>query len=564
VIPKRTVLLIVLSIVLISIAVRYPLVEHERNQTDSYFIHQLSYSIVDSGYAKWTFSAFSYVGYYPFSYPSGMPFLVAEVSSLTGLNIESCILLTDFVLASVFCLACFVLARQFLRRPEYVLLATLLVTLGSRFVDTSYWNASARVPFVVLFTLVVFVSFRAAAMGQKRLFILAGILAVGCLAMHHMAVLLVLFGVGYLLAAFETFYFLERFSLHRRRMAVAFNVVSGLSIVVFVVGFSGRFGIPGFSSFEKTYLLDINPTALSIILNMAASYTNQIGFILLFALMGMPSLFRSSRLTLETLFPLAVLIVFIPVMGSGLYVSMLLAPFIAILGTMWIAKLLMSSRRRFTVLSIIVLLIVSSVALPMWSTQRWNENEYPSGQTVNVDDQIFNDGTYLRVNFKGTAAISNVDTTTSELAAIGHVTFLGSGVWMALSGDVTRGDIARNLTWSAEPFPRNLYVWFEYPQQPSVNFFVLGLMISGVAFVKGSTSDQSLYYLNHPKLVVAVDSLRPSEYVDLYSINPATFLTEIERSTTEVDTTKANQQFSSYECYQTAELTLYLVQLPSW
>lgn len=558
-IPRRTVLLTVLSIVLIAIAVRYPLVEHERNQTDSYFIHQLSYSIVDSGYAKWTFSAFSYVGYYPFSYPSGMPFLVAEVSSLTGLNIESCILLTNFFLASVFSLTCFVLARQFLRRPEYVLLATLLVTLGSRFVDTSYWNASARGPFVVLFTLVVFVSFRAVAMGQSRLFILAGILAVGCLAMHHMAVLLVLFGIGYLLAAFETHYFLERFSLHRRRMAVAFNVVSGLSVVVFAVGFSERFGTPGFSSFEETSFLDINPTALSIILNMAASYTNQIGFILLFALMGIPSLFRSSRLSLETLFPLAVLIVFIPILGSGLYVSMLLAPFIAILGTMWIAKLLESSRRRLTVLSIIALLIVSSAALPIWSTQRWNEKEYLSGKTVNVDDQVFNDATYLRVNFKGNAAISNVDTTTSELAAIGHVTFLGSGLSMVLSGDVTREDIVKNLKWSDTPFPRNLYMWFEYPQQPSVDFFVLGLMIAGVGFAAGPQSSNGAtdYYLNHPKFVVAVDSLRPSEYVDLYSINHAGFLAEIERSTT-----NANQQFSSYECYQTAGLTLYLVQLP--
>ena len=555
-IPKRTVLLIVLSIVLISIAVRYPLVEHERNQADSYFIHQLSYSIVDSGYAKWTFSVLSYVGYYPFSYPSGMPFLVAEVSSLTGLNIESCILLINFVLASVFCLACFVLARQFLRKPEHVLLVTLLATLGSRFVDTSYWDASARGPFVVLFILVVFVSFRAVAMGQNRLFILAGVLAVGCLAVHHMAVLLVLFGVGYLLAAFETHYFLERFSLHRRRMAVAFNIVSVLTMVVFLVGFSGRFGIPGFSSYEKTHLLDINPTALSIILNMAASYTNQIGFILLFALMGIPSLIRSSRLSLETLFPLAVLIVFIPILGSGLYVSMLLAPFIAILGTMWIAKLLESSRRRLAVLSIIVLLIVSSAALPMWSTQRWNKNEYLSGETVSIDDQVFNDAAYLRVNFKDADAMSNAATTSSELAAFGHGTFLGSGISMVLSGDVIREDVLSNLTWSGEPFPRNLYVWFEYQQQPNVGFFVLGLMIQGVGFVEGSQSPQSAYYLNHPKFVVAVDSLRPSEYVDAYSISHAAFLEEIERSTTNAD-----RQFSSYECYQTAGLTLYLVQL---
>jgi hypothetical protein len=130
---------------------------------------------------------------------------------------------------------------------------------------------------------------------------------------------------------------------------------------------------------------------------------------------------------------------------------------------------------------------------------------------------------------------------------------------LVLSGDVTREDIVRNLTWSAAPFPRNLYVWFEYPQQPSVDFFVLGLMIAGVGFVVGPSSSHGAteYYLNHPKFVVAVDSLRPSEYGNFYSLTHARFPTEMERSTT-----YANQQFSSYECYQTAGSTLYLVQLP--
>ena len=558
-ISKKTVLLAVLAIILLAIAVRYPLVEHERNQTDSYFIHRLSYSIVDNGYAKWTFSALSYVGYYPFSYPSGMPFLTAELSTLTGLNMESSILLIDFVLASAFCLACFVLSRQFLRRPEYVLLATLLATLGSRFVDTSYWDASARGPFVVLFAFVIFASFRAVAMGQNRLFIIAGILAVGCLVMHHMVVLLVLFGAGYLMASFETYYLLERFSLHKRRIAVTYNIAAGLAFVVFVVGYSERLGITDFSDFQKTSLLDINPPALSIVLNMAASYTNQIGFILLIALAGIPSLFRSSRLSIETLYPFAVLIVFIPLLGSALYVSMLLAPFVAILGSMWIAKLMKSSRRRLAVLSIIVLLIVSSVALPIWSTQRWNGKEYLSGDTVAVGNQVFNDAAYLRAQFKGAAAISNVNTMVSELAATGHVNFLGSGIPTVLSGDVTRDEIEMNMTWSREPFPKNLYAWFEYPQQPYVDFFVLGLMITGVGFVVGPQSSHGAteYYLNHSKFVVAIDNLRPSEYVDLYSINDARFPSEIQRSTT-----NANQQFSSYECYQSAGLTLYLVQLP--
>ena len=559
VVSRRTVYLLLVALLLLSIVVRYPLVEHERNQADSYFIHGLSSSIRDNGYAKWTFSAFSYLGYYPFSYPSGMPFLLAEFSTLTGLNMESCILLVDFILASLFCLSCFVLSRQFLNRPEFVLLATLLVILGSRFVDTSYWNASARAPFVVLVSLVAFVSFRAGAMGQNRLFIIAGILVFGCMAMHHMAVLVALLGLGYLLAAFETHYLLGWFRLHKRWTAVVFNIAVSLVFGALIVGYLVRFEGLNLNELRQTSLFDINPPVLSIVLNLAASYTNQIGFILIFALVGIPSLFRSSRLSVETLFPIAVLIAFIPLLGNALYVSMVLSPFVAVLGTAWIAKLAATSRRKQVVISIVVVLIVSSAALPIWSTQRWNEREYLGGETVAVDCQVFNDGAYLRVQFGEAPAVSNVNSITAVLAATSHIIFLGSGISEVLGGDVTRQDVERNITWSEASFPRNLYVWFEYQQQANVNFYVLGLMIIGVSFVVGNQSFHSAteYYHSHPKFVVAVDNLRPSEYVDMYSVNHATFLTELKRSTS-----NANQQFSSYEFYQSEGLTLYLVQLP--
>ncbi|MFY9606099.1 MAG: hypothetical protein WAS24_05155, partial [Thermoplasmata archaeon] len=85
-VPRNTVLLLLLALILLSVAVRYPLVEHERYQTDSYYIHYLSKTIADDGYAKWTFNSLSYIGYYPFSYPAGVPFLISELSSATGVS----------------------------------------------------------------------------------------------------------------------------------------------------------------------------------------------------------------------------------------------------------------------------------------------------------------------------------------------------------------------------------------------------------------------------------------------------------------------------------------------
>ncbi|MCU0852471.1 MAG: hypothetical protein MUC90_04340 [Thermoplasmata archaeon] len=166
---RRTVLLLLAVLLLISIGLRYPLVEHERYQTDSYYIHWLARTITDDGQAEWTLNPLSYVGYYPLSYPSGAPFLVAEVSVLTGTGIEFSILLISMLLGVMLCLGVFVMARSFLARDQFVILATLLAILGPRFLDTTYWDASARGPMVVLVVLTVFSFFRAEQMGQKSL-----------------------------------------------------------------------------------------------------------------------------------------------------------------------------------------------------------------------------------------------------------------------------------------------------------------------------------------------------------------------------------------------------------
>jgi hypothetical protein len=559
VVSKKTVLLALLVIVLVSIAIRYPMVEHERNQTDSYFMHLLSQSIVDNGYAKWTFHPLSYLGYYPFSYPSGAPFLLAEVSSLTGINMEASILLLDFMMAIMFALGVFGLARQFLRRPEYVLLATLFAAVGPRFVDTSTWDASARGLFVVLVTFAAFISFRAAATGQRNLFFVTGLVVIGCFATHHMAVLLLILALGYLMAAFLIHFALRRV-LPNKRGTVAASVL----LVVLVAGLVllsvlEYFEPLGFYALGEGGFFDINPPALSIVLNLAVSFTHQVGFVLLFAFLSVPYIFKNFRLRTETLYLIALPIAFVPLLGNSIYVSMLLSPFIAILGTEWFRRHRESSRRKLGVSCVLVLLIASSVALPVWSTHRWNSTEYLSGENVLLPDQVFNDANYMHSQVTGLPAISNDYVITNPLAATSGIAFLSSGIQMVLSGDINYDDIRRNVTWSGSDFPRNLYVWFEYPSQDIVGQNIFVLMVVGVVFVQSPQTyyHGATYFSTHPKLVVAVDNLWPTHYIDQYSINNSNFLVEIQRSTA-----MNHQEFSSYKNYQSEYLTLYLVELP--
>jgi hypothetical protein len=199
---KRVVLLLLFAFLLLTIAFRYPSVDHERYQADSYFIHLLSQSIMDDGNAAWIFSPFSYIGYYPLSYPSGTPFLLADLSLMTGLSVETSILLAGMLFGLMFCLAAFCIAREFIFESRFVLLATLFMISGSRFVDTTYWVGSARGPLVVLMILSLMVAFRASSTRRNLMVPTTILLIFGCLTLHHMAVLYFFFGAAFVLASF--------------------------------------------------------------------------------------------------------------------------------------------------------------------------------------------------------------------------------------------------------------------------------------------------------------------------------------------------------------------------
>ena len=559
VVSRRMVCLLLVVLALLSIAVRYPLVEHERNQTDSYSMHNMSQSIVDYGRAKWVFSSLSLIGYYPFSYPSGVPFLLAEVSSLTGLSVEVTILLVNSILGILFALGVFVLAQYFIRRQELVLLATFLSILGSRFIDTSYWCGSARSLVVVLMILFLFTLLRTSRGGLNRLLPVAVLFGFGSLASHHMAVLLILFGVAYTISAGQIHFLYPRLRLHKRRAAAVCNGLIGATIAVVVFGNQNYYNTLGFGGHEATSFFHSDTPLLSVIVNLSASYTNQIGFVLLFAVFGIPGLLRRSRLSMETLFPLVLLLAFIPVLASTLYVSMLLAPFVAILGVGAISRMFTSTKKKGFAVLVVAVLMASSIALPIWSVHRWNEREYRSGEIVETNNQLFNDAFYLRENAAGASAITNVYVLRPQLAAVGHMRFLGSSMFATLSGDIRPENVKHgDITWSEEVFPRNLINLLKPKSSPDFDSYISQLMRSGVNNL-GSFPDAKGYFSSHSRLLVAVDNTRPNRYVDSYDDSPAPFLTDIRNVTS---WSGGNQEFSSYTMYQSEGMTLYLVQLP--
>ena len=461
-------------IVLVSWAVRYPLVDHERYQTDSYFIHFLSRQVVEDGYAKWTLDPLSYFGYYPISYPSAVPFLYAEISQLTGADVEMSILLGNMVFTTIFALVAFCLSREFLNRVEYALLASLLVVLGPRLVDTTYWDGSARGPAVVLITLVVFMSLRYSRTSQMHLLSLVIPASVACFATHHMAVLLILYGAAYLFSSVSSHYSMRMISRRRRGLAVTTSAVGMTVIVLVVFSMLGLLKESFERSFGSTNFLSGESTGIAIVANMLVSYTQQIGLIILPAALGLVVTVWGKYFTVRSLMPMGILIAFIPVLGSTLYVSMLLAPFVVVLGLVGIAFMMRKSVAKSIALVLLLVIVASSVVLPLWSVSRWNTGEYSTGDVVEVDNGLFNDAAYLQSIAEHRYTIASGMGLSTKLSALTDAYLLGSGVQSIVNGDIGADELKDNVTLSESAFPNNLFSLFEFKQSHFIESYVLG------------------------------------------------------------------------------------------
>ena len=520
-------------LILISLTIRYPLVEHERYQTDSYFIHHLSESILTDGMAKWTYHPLSYVGYYPLSYPSGIPFLMAEFSTMSGLTVEQSILVFGLIISVLFCLAVFIMARHLVKKPELTILVTCFAILGSRFVDTTYWNGSARGPAVVMMILVVAVALRFSYSWNWKSLAICLSFIIGSFFIHHMTVLLLLFGVAYVITIITTRYVLAHLRTQKRSV-VALSVILTLTLIITMPFlFFDYFWESAIRGMAGSPLFETISGPIRILLIGATSYTNQIGFVLLFALAYVLTLFWRFNFNARILLPVFVISVLIPVFGETLYVSMILSPFVAVLGTLWFDYAFRRPRMRKSAMVILVALLVVSVGHPLWSMNRWNGVTFLSGDRVEVGNQVFNDATYLADIDDPIFGTCNSQTVEMWLQALSGVNFLsGIGVVLTLNGDVDPEEVSEAIDKSSYEFPRNIYNWYDYDEAPLVGRYVQSLMIRGVSYLyaTGQVDGATEYFASHSNLVVVIDNRWSAEYVTQSAISNATFPEELTAS----------------------------------
>ena len=155
---KKYEALLLLFASLVALSLHFPLIPHEAGN-DSFFIHRAADSIIYYHQIKWLASPFSLAGYYPYSYPSAIPTLLAETSYITGIPMEYTILLFTWIEGLLAVFFSFYLGRKIIpwRYGKWILVFVTAFSPG--FLYFSLWTVSTRGFMSVIFILLIYLLF---------------------------------------------------------------------------------------------------------------------------------------------------------------------------------------------------------------------------------------------------------------------------------------------------------------------------------------------------------------------------------------------------------------------
>ncbi len=140
---KKSVTMMLLSLGVATLAVWFAGLRYEGG-IDSALYHNMAGAIVAYARAPWILHPLSYVGIYPGSDSSGVPFLIAEISATTGMPITASILAYNAALVILLELAMFSLTWALTHRLDAALLASTLGPLACGFISAMLWTMDER------------------------------------------------------------------------------------------------------------------------------------------------------------------------------------------------------------------------------------------------------------------------------------------------------------------------------------------------------------------------------------------------------------------------------------
>jgi len=417
---KWTTLALFGSLLFLNFAIRYFLLGNHEEGSDSFLIHGLANTITNFGYAKWIIHPLSYFGLTPLSYPCAVPYLISGISQVTGTDLETSILLFSLITATIGLGSSYLMAIEIRNDHLFAFVIAFTYSLAPIFVEYTLWQATTRSLFMGFLPLLIWSLLRTYGDRPKKntnIFLCILIFAV-LGTIHHMFLLLPLFLIAY----FSSFFIYQWIRKKNVKDSWVYRHQTFIIAVVFILLLIPQFthlGIYSTVSWKKYQSgLFFNGTSRDIILlNMLIDYWSRTGIFAFFGLIGLVAMIYRPRKKISNIFQryrfdksqseifiLFGLLMTIPFVTMGTYVSLIFLPFFSIIIGFALIKFVRILRRsKFALRTFISIFIIFSLVFTCFMNIHWNNSITSQPMT----EQTYAAGIYVRYNFNNTSVANN-------------------------------------------------------------------------------------------------------------------------------------------------------------
>jgi len=333
---RKTNYILIFILLLLNIIFRIPLTPHGRDTVDSAFIWSLANSISISGVIKWALHPLSFFGLYPLSYPSGSPVVLSFTSQVTGVSIETTILIFGFILGILGMLGSYSMALKIKNHYLFAFFTSFSFSTAPIFIELTSWSASSRNLFLALFPLFLWAVFwfnkKKTYLNKQLLLIITFWLTL--MAAHRISFLIALVLISLTLAKIlwsikdEThiIYYTNKLSEKSRFL---FFIL--LFLIAFTLQFSGIGFYRGIWYDYQSGALSQGSSLFNLLLNLSTNYIGQLGILIPIGLIGFFILLRKNKKDFNDSFIICLLMLSASILALGTYVAPFLLPIISLL-----------------------------------------------------------------------------------------------------------------------------------------------------------------------------------------------------------------------------------------
>ncbi|MBA3044784.1 MAG: hypothetical protein FP824_01070 [Euryarchaeota archaeon] len=529
---SRVVLLCLLTLIILSIALRYPTTPHQLG-ADGYFNNAMAKFIIDDGYAKWILTPFSYLGLGPFAYPAAMHFFVATIAQLGNIPIEEAVLYLNLMLGVCGVLFSFLMVRELTNNRMIALLASFFFSTSPEFLRLTNWNGSSRSMVMVFFLLLIFLLFRTQYAKRSEshshyietiITFLTLILLLIIGTMHRMWIFSIFILIGYAMARpltsikkvvnVRTGIWNQK---NHRLISFTFFALWGLAIAGLIMAQLSNFAFYGGMNLWSKYQTGLFFSGSSIpalFMNLAIDYWSGWGLISVFLIVGAYLMFRARNKKFSTIFLLGSILSIAPIATLGLYSKLILIVFVTPLVAIGLIWFISQKKLRRIALPLLLVILIASGGFNVLMVDHWQNS---SGGDY-MKESEYDLALFVKYNLDETDTyISNNQVFGNQVLSVADSQYLTERfLYPVIYGWVTKNEITNLIDLRSMIEEQSIELY--YPEEYAITMDHREITLNDV---DRSMFIRSIYNVNH-----AIDSrvtttnywIEPSLYETRYII----------------------------------------------